>query len=208
VTFALVERVFPQACRWALLSPIGEPRAGSCDVRSCKASEELRVYPAGQAAVTAEVVRAFRGSEALRPGAVVTFAVSVLTPDTPRQRVPRGGTRWTDYGALRAAYLEVFLNGQPPACEVALWQLATIRRQRRGQPGRGGFRSPPRYGRRRGSCLGCSGGGSDRVDLCSRRHKRATAAGFPSDLSHGSLNTRRKHTIRTTSWNPNARCAT
>jgi hypothetical protein len=58
---------------------------------------------------------------------VVTFAVSVLTPDTPRKRIPIGGTRWTDYAALRAAaYLEVFLDGQPPACKVALWQLAII----------------------------------------------------------------------------------
>jgi hypothetical protein len=83
--------------------------------------------PPGKAAVGAEVVRVFHGGDALRPGDEVTFAVSVLTPDTPRQRVPVGGTRWTDYAALRAAaYPEVVLNGRPPACEVALWQLAII----------------------------------------------------------------------------------
>ncbi len=81
----------------------------------------------GVAQVTAEVVRSFRRHPAYSCGAHVRFGVSVLSGNEPWERVPIGGTRWTNYTELlRAKYMEIFLNGDPPACQVALWQSAIV----------------------------------------------------------------------------------
>lgn len=77
--------------------------------------------------VDAEIRRKFRGIASFRVGVVISFNVSVLRGDEPVQIIPIGGTRWTNYGdLLRAKYLEVFLDGEPPNCQVALWQSAII----------------------------------------------------------------------------------
>src|SRR5262249_29663461 len=40
---------------------------------------------------------------------------------------PPGGVTWTDYARLVGArYMEVYLNGKPPDCSVALWQSTII----------------------------------------------------------------------------------
>lgn len=55
------------------------------------------------------------------------FSASVLTGDEEWDRVPVGGTIWTDYAALQhARYLEVFLDGTPSACEIRLWQRTIL----------------------------------------------------------------------------------
>lgn len=81
----------------------------------------------GQARVQAEVVRVFRGAADVAPGTPVNFHVSVLTGDEPRERIPIGGTLWTNYADLHAAgYLEVYLDGTPPDCQIRLWQQAIL----------------------------------------------------------------------------------
>jgi hypothetical protein len=88
--------------------------------------ETTRQTPAN-VQVDAEICRVFRGPAPYRPGLSVRFAVSVLTGKEPLESVPIGGTRWTNYrDLLWAKYMEVFLNGDPPACQIALWQSAII----------------------------------------------------------------------------------
>ncbi len=86
------------------------------------------VQTPGQARVDAKVVRTFRGEPSLKPGDDVRFMVSVLTGNENLEHVPIGGTIWTNYQELQAAeYLEVFLDGLPPECAIALWQQAIIK---------------------------------------------------------------------------------
>ncbi len=88
--------------------------------------EAVAATPA-QVRVDAEVVRVFRGQPSLQPGDRVHFTVSVLQGDEPWDRIPVGGTLWTNYPALQATrFLEVFLDGAPPACEIRLWQHALL----------------------------------------------------------------------------------
>ena len=88
---------------------------------------QSNVATPGQARVDAEVIRIFRGQHALKLGDAVRFVVSVLTGNENFKDVPFGGTIWTNYNDLQAAkYLEVFLDGLPPECAVALWQLVII----------------------------------------------------------------------------------
>ncbi|HMO93832.1 MAG TPA: hypothetical protein PKD64_16725 [Pirellulaceae bacterium] len=88
---------------------------------------EMTERTPAQVRVDAEICRKFRGPESFRVGVIVSFAVSVLSGDERREIVPIGGTRWTNYGdLLRAKYLELFLDGEPPACQIALWQSAII----------------------------------------------------------------------------------
>jgi hypothetical protein len=79
----------------------------------------------GDAAVTARVVRVFRGDLAV--GDEIRYAEAVIRAEDwepPNiERVPIGGTIWKEYDAVhRAKYAEAFLNGTPPVLEVALWQ--------------------------------------------------------------------------------------
>lgn len=77
--------------------------------------------------VNAEIIRVFRGEPRLVPGDRVHFSVSVLTGDEELDRVPIGGSIWTNYAALQSArFLEAFLDGTPPDCEIRLWQLAIL----------------------------------------------------------------------------------
>ncbi len=94
-------------------------------VRILTVATEVRTP--GQASVEAGIVKIFRGPPPFLPGAEVRFDVSVLSGDEPLEQIPLGGTIWTNLTALRAAsYLEVFLNGNPPECEIALWQQRII----------------------------------------------------------------------------------
>jgi hypothetical protein len=77
--------------------------------------------------VQAEIVHTFRGPTTYAPGAFVRFRVSVLKGDEPLDRIPIGGTIWKNLNDLVGAeFIEVFLNGEPPDCEVDLWQSAII----------------------------------------------------------------------------------
>lgn len=88
---------------------------------------QRNVATPGQACVDADVIRIFRGQHALKLGDAVRFVVSVLTGNESLDDVPIGGTIWTNYNNLQEArYLEVFLDGLPRECAVALWQLAII----------------------------------------------------------------------------------
>lgn len=88
---------------------------------------QRNVATPGQARVDANVIRIFRGQHALKLGDAVRFVVSVLTGNESLDNVPIGGTIWTNYNNLPATrFLEVFLDGLPPECAVALWQLSII----------------------------------------------------------------------------------
>jgi hypothetical protein len=78
----------------------------------------------GDAAVTARVVRVFRGDLAV--GDEIRYAEAVIRPadwEENFEQIPIGGTVWKEYDAVhRAKYAEAFLNGTPPDLELALWQ--------------------------------------------------------------------------------------
>jgi hypothetical protein len=66
--------------------------------------------------VKGRVVRVFRNSGTLRVGDEVTFSVHVCRPGD----VIWPGPSFMLYETfMRANHMEVFLNGQPPRCEVA-----------------------------------------------------------------------------------------
>jgi hypothetical protein len=74
--------------------------------------------------VEATVVRVFRDSGELNPGDKITFGVNVTRPG---DRIPASGIIWTSIEKLQyARFLEVFLNGDPPKCELALSQFEYI----------------------------------------------------------------------------------
>jgi len=80
----------------------------------------------GECRVTGEVVGIFRDRSAvLTLGAALDFTVSCSKRG---DKVPLGGTLWTDYDELAAAeYLEVFLNNDERGYHVALWQSRIIK---------------------------------------------------------------------------------
>ena len=68
-------------------------------------------------AVSGWVGRVFRGDGAIQPGDLVRFRVAVCRPG---DSIPVGGQLWVPLENFAPArYLEVFLNGVPPECEVA-----------------------------------------------------------------------------------------
>jgi len=79
----------------------------------------------GECSVVAEVVRIFRDkSAALTTGTTLDFTVSCSKAG---DRVPIGGTLWTDHDRLmQAKFLEVFLNSDGGRYQVALWQSRII----------------------------------------------------------------------------------
>jgi hypothetical protein len=78
----------------------------------------------GEISVCAKVVQIFRARKPLRRGEAVKFGVAV---NRPGDELPAGGTLWIDYDNLAShCFLEVFLNGDPPNCTVALWQYQLI----------------------------------------------------------------------------------
>jgi len=70
------------------------------------------------------VVKVFRGADALAEGDRMAVPVPVTRPG---DELPCGGVIWKPLDALRAsAVIEAFLNGSPPACELALSQCALL----------------------------------------------------------------------------------
>ncbi|HVS36442.1 MAG TPA: hypothetical protein VMS17_12825 [Gemmataceae bacterium] len=66
----------------------------------------------------------FRTDGRLQFGDRVRFAVSVLGEAV--MPCP-GGTLWTCHESLAAArFMEAFLDGTPPDCQVALWQTKIV----------------------------------------------------------------------------------
>lgn len=81
----------------------------------------------GNVKVKAQVATVFRGSNSLSAGDHVTFEVAVTRPTDHPDSLPYGGQIWTNFDKSEAArFMEVFLNGDPPDCEVALWQSKLI----------------------------------------------------------------------------------
>lgn len=85
-----------------------------------------------KASVRARVVRLFRGDRSLRSGDTVMFNVTVIdshrSPDEP---IPKSEVFVMEYSKLLQpeTMLEVFLDGQPPACHVpAAGELRTLTR--------------------------------------------------------------------------------
>ena len=76
------------------------------------------VFP-GQASIEARVGSVFVGDKSLM-GRTVEFEVSTLRR---RDEMPTDAILWVfAEGLVPGAWLEVFLNGNPPRCNVALWQ--------------------------------------------------------------------------------------
>ena len=70
------------------------------------------------------VRRVFRGDERLGLGDEVHFSVAVRRPE---DSIRPGGDLWMDLRAFEAAkYMEVFLNGTPPDCELADYRSFVI----------------------------------------------------------------------------------
>lgn len=78
----------------------------------------------GAVRISARVARIFRGRHLLRLGDEVSFEISVCKRMAD---IPTNGTWWIQAEALaRAQFMEVFLEGTPPSCQVALWQSTII----------------------------------------------------------------------------------
>ena len=74
--------------------------------------------------VRAKVVQVFRARKPIDPGDAIKFGVAVSRPSDD---IPAGGTLWVDYDSLAShRFMEVFLNGDPPNCTVALWQYQLL----------------------------------------------------------------------------------
>ena len=78
----------------------------------------------GEITVSAKVVQIFRARKPLHPGDTVKFSVAV---NRPGDEMPASGTLWIDYNNLAShRFMEVFLDGDPPDCHVALWQYQLL----------------------------------------------------------------------------------
>lgn len=78
----------------------------------------------GHVRISARVVRVFRGSSRLRAGDGVAFELSVCNRGA---HAPPGGTWWTPAEKLaKARFMEVFLEGALPTCQVSLWQSQIV----------------------------------------------------------------------------------
>jgi hypothetical protein len=74
----------------------------------------------GSVRVEGRVVEVFRTDGTLRVGDSVTFVEAVTHPG---DEIPCGGTRWKGHDdVISARFIEAFLEGEPPACAVTLWQ--------------------------------------------------------------------------------------
>ena len=90
--------------------------------------EVLSVKPVehtpGPMPLEARVVEVYRTDGTLKVGDRVTFAEYVTRAG---DEIPDGGIRWKGHDEVMSArYLEAFLNGEPPACEVALSQSVVL----------------------------------------------------------------------------------
>ena len=83
--------------------------------------------PAAQP-VEGRVVRVFRGKGRLLLGQQVTFAVHVCRRG---DRIWPGTSFMSYEDFVRARYMEVFLNGAPPGCVVALDEVSIVDRPSR-----------------------------------------------------------------------------
>lgn len=74
--------------------------------------------------VEATVERVFRGDAVIEPGTRITFDLPIAWPE---DEIPAGGVLWHAIAHVRdASYAEVFLNGDPPRCEIASSQCFMI----------------------------------------------------------------------------------
>ena len=75
------------------------------------------------AVVRAKVLRVFRGDDQLPVGSEVRFSVAVARTDDDREY----GRPWMLPSIFESAkYMEVFLDGSPPECEICSSQAAVI----------------------------------------------------------------------------------
>ena len=74
--------------------------------------------------LNATIVRVFRGADALRAGDPVSFKLPITWPG---DELPCGGVIWKPYHDVEAGqFAEAFLDGEPPNCALALWQIHLI----------------------------------------------------------------------------------
>ena len=76
--------------------------------------------------VEGKVVRVFRGRKALGVGDIVTFKVMVTRRTDDIDSIPIGPPLWDYDYLLKVKFMEVFLNGEPPACGLAAWQAQFV----------------------------------------------------------------------------------
>jgi hypothetical protein len=76
------------------------------------------------ASIFGKVMRVFRGDDRLCVGSDVRFSIAVAKIEDDR---PFGGEPWMLFTKFQIAkYMEAFLEGTPPVCEVCLGQVAVI----------------------------------------------------------------------------------
>ncbi|HRK34478.1 MAG TPA: hypothetical protein PLJ47_07765 [Candidatus Hydrogenedentes bacterium] len=88
--------------------------------------DPAEVSPPGPAFVplNTTIVRVFRGGDALKPGDRIAFKLPITWPGDD---LPCGGVIWKPHTAIKhSGYAEAFLNGNPPDCQLALWQIEML----------------------------------------------------------------------------------
>ena len=88
--------------------------------------DRVHAVPPGPSFVqlNATVVRVFRGEDALKSGDPVTFRMPITWPG---DELPCGGVIWKSYFDVEAGqFAEAFLDGEPPNCALALWQIQIV----------------------------------------------------------------------------------
>lgn len=74
--------------------------------------------------ITGKIVRIFRGNQICQLEKFINFDIAVCSSDAP---VLMSGILWLNYSdLLDRKYLEVYLDGKPPNCSVALFQYKSI----------------------------------------------------------------------------------
>jgi len=80
--------------------------------------------PCENLSIEGKIVCIFRGRRSMRIGDSVQFDVAVQGEP---YIIMSSGILWLNYSnLLQANYMEVFLNGKPPSCSIALYQYKLI----------------------------------------------------------------------------------
>lgn len=79
----------------------------------------------GEAVVQAEVIQVFHADGGMRCGEKIEFRLCVAAYHEAIP--PDDGIWWLPVDAIqKGACLEAFLNGLPPKCDVAMWQVTIL----------------------------------------------------------------------------------
>ena len=83
---------------------------------------EARTNDSGESEVTGKVVRVFRTDGRLAEGDQVSFGIYICRPGDE----PTGPAYVYEEAVARAAFVEAYLFGTPPSCELAAYEFMLI----------------------------------------------------------------------------------